>query len=85
MPYVKQTARTRLLADKGPVPENAGELNYMISMLCLRYLQYQDTGYTSINDVLGALEGAKLEFYRRYASPYEDWKAAENGDIYGAE
>jgi hypothetical protein len=38
--------------------------------------------YQSINDVLGALEGAKLEFYRRIAAPYEDTKIQENGDVY---
>jgi len=38
--------------------------------------------YTFINDCVGALEGAKLELYRRVASPYEDKKIAENGDVY---
>ena len=82
MPYVGKQSRERLLADNGPIPETVGELNYMISMLCLRFIKTQEPGYGAINDVVGALEGAKLEFYRRYASPYEDWKAAENGDIY---
>lgn len=33
-------------------------------------------------DILGALEGAKLELYRRKISPYEDIKIEENGDVY---
>jgi hypothetical protein len=32
--------------------------------------------------MIGALECAKLELYRRLASPYEDLKIADNGDIY---
>jgi hypothetical protein len=33
------------------------------------------------NDAIGALEGAKLELYRRYVSAYEDDKIKENGDV----
>ncbi|WP_439397023.1 DUF6899 family protein [Bradyrhizobium sp. PMVTL-01] len=35
-----------------------------------------------MNDVLGALDGAKAEFYRRVAAPYEDAKIADSGDVY---
>jgi len=38
--------------------------------------------YQNINDLLGALEGAKLELYRRVAAPYEDEKVESNGDVY---
>jgi hypothetical protein len=38
--------------------------------------------YQTINDIVGALEGAKLEFYRRVAVPYEDKKIIENGDVF---
>ncbi len=31
---------------------------------------------------MGALEGSKLEFYRRIAAPYENKKMKENGDVY---
>jgi hypothetical protein len=41
-----------------------------------------DYNYQRLNDALGALEGAKLEFYRRVVVPYEDWKMTENGDVY---
>jgi hypothetical protein len=37
--------------------------------------------YQHFNDVLGALEGAKLELYRRRIAPYEDTKIVENGDV----
>jgi len=38
--------------------------------------------YQTINDVIGALEGAKMEFYRRVAVPYEEGKIILNGDVY---
>jgi hypothetical protein len=37
--------------------------------------------YRDYHAVIGALEAAKLEFYRRQVAPYEDGKIAENGDV----
>jgi hypothetical protein len=34
-----------------------------------------------MNDVLGALHAAGLEFNRRIVAPYEDTKIEQNGDI----
>ena len=59
-----------------------GDLNFAISTLLSLYTQSNGTQYKTINDILGALEGAKLEFYRRVAVPYEEQKIKENGDIY---
>ncbi len=36
-------------------------------------------------EVLGALECAKMEFYRRVAAPYEREAMAKNGDVYPPE
>lgn len=79
MPYIQQDARYFII--NGGEPGTAGELNYAITMLLRRYY---DAGpsYSRANDVLGALEGAKLEFYRRVVAPYEDKKIAANGDVY---
>ncbi len=80
MPYIKQDHREDLAM--GHIrPKDAGELNFLITVIIKDY--YDDKGgYQSINDVVGALEGAKLEFYRRIAAPYEDLKIKENGDVY---
>jgi len=80
MPYLKREQRSAL--DNGAAPSTAGALNFAITMLCKEYL---GTGfnYQRLNDIIGALEGAKMEFYRRIAVPYEDCKLAENGDVYG--
>lgn len=82
MPYIKQIHRLKFLKslDQTPVPTNVGELNYLLSTVIKSYLG-ENTNYQKINDILGALEGAKLEFYRRVAIPYEDGKITENGDI----
>lgn len=80
MPYIKVENRKSI--DLGAVPRNAGELNYAITDLIRRYLSHQSTGYQAFNDVLGALEGAKLELYARKVRPYEDQKIKENGDVY---
>jgi len=82
MPYINQSRRQLLEPDEYFVPVNAGELNYMLTSFCWKYLQRTGGRYQDINDVLGALEGAKLEFYRRVAAPYEDEKIKENGDVY---
>ncbi len=80
MPYIKQSRRAELHSKN--IPVTAGELNYMLTKLCIAYMSDTGNSYQSINDVVGALEGAKLEFYRRYAAPYEDTKIKENGDVY---
>ncbi len=79
MPYISHDKR-RELTNRDPL--TPGELNYLISTLITNYWFEHGQNYASINDILGALEGAKLEFYRRVAVPYEDVKQAENGDVY---
>jgi hypothetical protein len=79
MPYIKQPIR-EVLANE-PTAMNAGELNYLFTTLINRYLS-SGLSYQRINDIMGALEGAKLEMYRRVAVPYEEIKLQENGDVY---
>jgi hypothetical protein len=80
MPYVDQ--KTRALMDGGLRPTTPGELNYAVTLLVQKYVADRGLSYQSINDVLGALDGASKEFYRRVAGPYEDAKIAINGDVY---
>jgi hypothetical protein len=80
LPYIKQERREELVRDVLG-PDNAGELNYEFTELIRIYWERKGN-YQAINDIVGALEGAKLEFYRRVAAPYEDVKIKENGDVY---
>lgn len=83
MPYIANEAR-RAELDQFMEPEDPGELNYAVTRLALRYLERCGESYVTINAIVGALECAKLEFYRRAAAPYEQNKANENGDVYGS-
>lgn len=78
MPYIKSEDREQLIKE---LPKNCGELNYYITMLIKDY--WQKTGnYQGINDIVGALEGAKLEFTRQVTNKYEDSKIEQNGKVY---
>lgn len=83
MPYERPQRRREL--DEGRAPQQPGELNYLVTRLIDQYLR--DKGalrYAHLNEVIGVLECAKLELYRRLAAPYEDRKIAEHGDAYTA-
>lgn len=82
MPYIQQYRRKEV-EDKIPDHEwNCGELNYSITTLLINYWNAHDQKYQIINDIIGALEGAKAEFQRRVVAPYEDQKIIQNGDVY---
>ena len=79
MPYVEKERRDRL--DLNLPPRTPGELNYVLTTVCLEYVD-GEPNYTFYNEVIGVLECVKQEFYRRAVAPYEDTKIAENGDVY---
>lgn len=81
MPYIKDIQKKAIDQFAVP-PSNSGELNYMLTKMCLYYLSNKQVNYSYYNDVIGALEACKLEFYRRAIAPYEDRKIEENGDVY---
>ena len=85
MPYIEQKDRDAydtaidrlvgLLADQ-PI----GHVNYVISRIIWKLFRIQRS-YTAGNNLIGVLECAKAEFYRRQLAPYEDEKLKENGDV----
>ncbi len=88
MPYVSKEIRASI-EERVFTPEfvayikasQAGTLNYLITRIADIWLD-ADPHYSEINTAVGVLECAKLELYRRVASPYEDLKMRENGDAY---
>ena len=64
------------------IPDNAGEFNYVVSRFIANYIQKKGLKYANCNEMIGALECAKLELYRVMVGPYEDDKIAENGGVY---
>lgn len=86
MPYIKQEARDNINRrdDLKARPMSAGELNFVITQMIIAYIVDKELSYQTINDIIGALEGAKLEFYRRVVVSYENEKIKDNGDVYPA-
>jgi len=88
MPYIKEEDRKRLEfycdlnGDLDVKIKTSGELNYLFTIIALTYLEQNGKSYQRINDILGALDGASKEFYRRVAVPYEEEKITLNGDVY---
>jgi hypothetical protein len=81
MPYIKQEDRERLF-QPGQMPRNAGELNFCISLVIDQYWNENGQNYQAFNDIMGALTGALLEYYRRKIAYYEMNKLDQNGDVY---
>lgn len=90
MPYIPQQQRTKihntlLDDDFGGLnwcPENAGELNFLVSTFVANYIRNCGCKYAVLNEMVGALECAKMELNRVIIGPYEDIKIQENGPVY---
>ena len=81
MPYIKQEDREPLLTFKRK-PETSGELNFLISTLIDDYIGKKGLSYATINEVVGVLDCAKMEYYNRIAEAYELKKLTDNGEVY---
>ena len=79
MPYIKKEDRVRVLKE---APTTGGELNFAVSDLIDHYIRENGLRYKTIEEVIGALEGAKYEFQRKVVAPYEDLKAHQNGEVF---
>jgi hypothetical protein len=96
VPYIKREDRRSLdptagdsLSIRFRTATQPGELNYQISRMIDAYLINKQhlvpgnkIGYTELNEVMGVLESAKLEIYRRLVVPYEDYKMSMNEDVF---
>jgi hypothetical protein len=59
-----------------------GDANYVITRLLTRLIRtFGPIKYWQGVSVLGTLEAAKIEFYRRVMSPYENKQSGINGDV----
>jgi len=83
MPYIKSEDRPKF--DKYlttlPTIENVGELNYFITQVLKNYMFEEGECYQTHNNIVGALECIKQEWYRRFTAEYEEKKIKDNGDI----
>jgi len=85
MPYIKAEYREGFCDLVSHMEEvrigSPGELNYLLTQLVHSFLKQKPQSYQNYNDALGALEGCKLELYRRSISDYENLKIDANGDV----
>jgi hypothetical protein len=79
MPFIKQNRRRFI--NQGAKPKTIGELNFKLTKIILDYLP-KEPRYEDYNAVIGVLECAKLELYRKRISIYEDLKEKQNGKVY---
>lgn len=85
MPYIPSSQKEKI--DRGLIALNlselndSGALNYTIHQIISQYISQNKESYQTFNDILGALECAKMELYRRLISDYEDKKILLNKDI----
>jgi hypothetical protein len=77
MPYITKPDRNKAFENILP---NAGVLNYAVHQLINEYFEQNNRNYQTINDVVGVLECAKMELYRRIGAEYEEIKILQNGD-----
>ena len=83
MPYIALGRREALEPTSVDVAESPGELNYQITRLLVEYTENHGASYGVMNSLVGVLECAKLELYRRVIALYEEVKMNESGDVYG--
>lgn len=90
MPYIVEKDRLhfhKLLEEFDRVSKSkditAGDMNYLISSMFYRFSNgCNKVSYSKYNEIIGILECAKMEFYRRIITSYEDEKIASNGDVF---
>jgi broad-specificity NMP kinase len=89
MPYISQSARRdfdKIMKEaKGAFSWGVteGDLNYVLTSIVHAYISHHGVSYATLNTAIGVLECAKQELYRKIATPYEEQKIAENGDLDG--
>ncbi len=80
-PQIKQLAES--LA-RQPDDRRKGHANYVITQILRKAWgvdRADNESYSSYADIIGTLECAKLELYRRWLAAYEDTAIAKHGDL----
>ncbi len=93
MPYIPQDDRptydalidklTDLLSSQ-PLEKRKGHANYVVTQIVRKAWGVDDAAnesYSNYADVVGTLECAKLELYRRWVAAYEDGAIDRHGDL----
>lgn len=79
MPYITIEQREELFHRD---PKNSEELQYLIATMVSDYIADKGRTSASMNDVMGALSSAQLDFYRKVLAQHKDTKELINGHVY---
>lgn len=85
MPYIPEEKREFIapwMRNAIEQIESEGELNFAITKLIVEWTKKRKLRYATVNEVVGVLICAALEYYRRVGVPYEILKMIANGDVY---
>jgi len=85
MPYIPAKDRPKydVVIAQVPTLQSVGDLNYVLTEICARYLLDRGLRYEYQEDITGVLNHIDGEFKRRLLYPYEDKKIREHGDTAG--
>lgn len=86
MPYVNQEQRDKytnlaLQVKHLPEIETKGDLEFIVFLLMKKYMKTREERYSTLHDVVYAVQHCADEFRRRYLDKREDKARQENGDI----
>jgi len=84
MPYIKQHHREHMRQQTSfPLMAGPGQLNFFLCETYKEYLRQRgEWRYQDLNDILGAIEGSRAEFYEHVIKLYEQKKIEENGTVW---
>jgi hypothetical protein len=84
MPYIIPARKSVLDTSSSPgsICQGAGELTYVLQQAVSDYITAHGVSYKTFVEVLGSLEGLKIDVSHRLINPYEDNKRTENGDVW---
>lgn len=85
MPYIKDKEVRReldaVVRNHSKLWFTKGNLNYLICRIWKHITASNGVSYDDARKMIGELETAKLEIYRRWVVPYEEEKRIDNGDV----
>ena len=83
MPYIKEIKRCKFETVLREMPdfENKGQLEYVMFKLMKQYMNTREYRYSSLHDVVYAVQHCSDEFRRRYLDKREDEAREFNGDV----
>lgn len=84
MPYITESEKKEIdefITYDRLLLTNSGILCYVIYKIIITYLKLNGKSFRTFSEINGAIECAKLEFYRRYIAKYENSKIESNGDV----